>query len=217
MTPWSLLLPGFASGLDGLSWPGTLADRLVFTVLFCALVDFVKLLIELLGRAEDREFESDPSLVTVVSACRNGAGVLASTIEDIRRIAPGAQVMVVDDGSTDGTANLARELGCEVHRFERSKGKAAAVNYGIYRVATPLASGSSYSIGATRPPLRVSATPARSCAASGGGSTRSTRSPRKRAGGRSRSPSSPALTSTKVPAASSTKTMSGSAAMSALP
>ena len=138
MTPWSLLLPGFASGLDGLSWPGTLADRLVVTVLFCALVDFVKLLIELLGRAEDREFESDPSLVTVVIACRNGAGVLASTIEDIRRIAPGAQVMVVDDGSTDGTANLARELGCEVHRFERSKGKAAAVNYGIYRVATPL-------------------------------------------------------------------------------
>ncbi len=138
MTPWSLLLPGFASGLDGLSWPGTLADRLVFTVLFCALVDFVKLLIELLGRVEDREFQSDPSLVTVVIACRNGAGVLASTIDDIRRIAPGAQVMVVDDGSTDGTAELARKLGCDVHRFERSKGKAAAVNFGIYRVTTPL-------------------------------------------------------------------------------
>src|SRR5207244_1204006 len=34
-----------------------LPNHLVFVVVFCALVDFVKLLIELLGRAEDRRFQ----------------------------------------------------------------------------------------------------------------------------------------------------------------
>lgn len=138
MNPWSLLLPGFAAALDGLRWPGGLADRLVFVVLFCALVDFVKLVIELLGRSERREFGSDPSLVTAVIACRNGARVLAGTIADLRRAHRDTHVLVVDDGSTDGTAAIARELGCEVHRFERSKGKASAINYALHRVRTPL-------------------------------------------------------------------------------
>jgi len=43
-----------------------LPNHLVFVVVFCALVDFVKLLIELLGRAEDRRFQSDASQVTAV-------------------------------------------------------------------------------------------------------------------------------------------------------
>ncbi len=138
MNPWSLLLPGFGAALDGLRWPGGLADRLVFAVLFCALVDFVKLLIELLGRAETRDFVSDPRQVTAVIACRNGATVLPVTIGELRRTHPGVHVMVVDDGSTDGTSGIAKELGCEVHRFERSKGKASAINFAIHRVRTPL-------------------------------------------------------------------------------
>ena len=138
MNPWSLLLPGFAAALEGLRWPGGLADRMVFLVLFCALVDFVKLIIELMGRAQTREFDSDASLVTAVIACRNGARVLPGTIGELRRIHRDVHVIVVDDGSTDGTAEIARELGAEVHRFERSKGKASAINYAIHRVRTPL-------------------------------------------------------------------------------
>jgi cellulose synthase/poly-beta-1,6-N-acetylglucosamine synthase-like glycosyltransferase len=138
MAPWTLLLPGFAAALEGLRWPGGLADRLVFLVLFCALVDFTKLLIELLGRAHPREFGSEPALVTAVIASRNGAGVLAGTIGELRRSHRDAHVLVIDDGSTDGTGAIARELGCEVHRFEKSKGKASAINYAVYRVRTPL-------------------------------------------------------------------------------
>lgn len=132
------LEPGFAAALEGLRWPGGMADRLVFLVLFCALVDFVKSIIELLGRAEPRTFTSDPAQVTVVIACRNGAAVLPATIAEIQRTQAGATIMVIDDGSTDDTAEIARDLGCEVHRFERSKGKASAINFAIHRVRTPL-------------------------------------------------------------------------------
>jgi cellulose synthase/poly-beta-1,6-N-acetylglucosamine synthase-like glycosyltransferase len=135
---WSLLLPGFASPLEGHTWPANGADRVVFVALFCALVDFVKLLIELLGRSSPRTFESDPSQVTAVIACRNGAAVLPGTIAELRRTLPGSQILVVDDGSSDETTEVARKLGCLVHRFERGKGKASAVNYAIHRVRTPL-------------------------------------------------------------------------------
>jgi len=138
MNPWAMLVPGFASALEGLSWPGTTADHIVFTVLFCALVDFAKMVIELLGRSEPREFTSDPSQVTAVIACRNGAEVLPGTIAELRRAMPGGRVMVVDDGSTDGTADVARALGAEVHRFVRSKGKASAIHFALHRVRTPL-------------------------------------------------------------------------------
>jgi cellulose synthase/poly-beta-1,6-N-acetylglucosamine synthase-like glycosyltransferase len=138
VNPWALLVPGFASRLEGLSWPGSTADRIVFAVLFCALVDFVKLLIELLGRSERRDFTSQPGQVTAVIACRNGARVLPGTVTELRRSLAGGHIMVVDDGSTDGTAGVARSLGCEVHRFERSKGKASAINYALHRVRTPL-------------------------------------------------------------------------------
>ncbi|HUK63145.1 MAG TPA: glycosyltransferase family 2 protein, partial [Dongiaceae bacterium] len=138
MNPFSLLVPAFASRLEGLSWPGSTADHVVFAVLFCALVDFVKLVIELLGRADARQFGSDPTQVTAVIACRNGAEVLPGTIAELRRAMPGGPIMVVDDGSTDATAEVARSLGAEVFRFTRSKGKASAINFAIHRVRTPL-------------------------------------------------------------------------------
>ena len=49
-----------------------LPSHLIWVVAVCALVDFVKLLIELLGRAEDRRFRSDPSQVTAIIASRDG-------------------------------------------------------------------------------------------------------------------------------------------------
>lgn len=138
MNLWSLLAPGFVSPLDGAVTASGWSGHLLFVVLFCALVDFVKLLIELLGRAEPRSFEQDATQVSAVIACRNGASVLPVTIAELAKILPPGRIHVVDDASTDGTADVARELGCVVHRFERSKGKASAINYAIHRVTTPL-------------------------------------------------------------------------------
>lgn len=138
MNVWSLLVPGFVSPLDGASAAPGWSGHLLFAVLFCALVDFVKILIELLGRAENRSFRQDATQVSAVIACKNGASVLAATVADLTRLMPAERIHVVDDGSTDGTAEVARGLGCTVHRFEKSKGKASAINYAIYRVTTPL-------------------------------------------------------------------------------
>ena len=114
-----------------------LPNHLVRVVIVCALVDFVKLLVELLGRAEDRRFRSDPSLVTAVIAARNGANLIAGTIDELAGQIPPERIHVVDDGSTDDTAEIARAKGCVVHRFSQSKGKASAINFAVYRVKTP--------------------------------------------------------------------------------
>ncbi|HEV2104521.1 MAG TPA: glycosyltransferase [Candidatus Eisenbacteria bacterium] len=137
MTPWSFLFPGLAAPLEGPLRMHTWSDRLVFAVLFCALVDFVKLLVELLGRNEDRRFRSDPAQVSAIIACRNGAAVLPGTVADLSRFVPTSRILVVDDASTDATGEVARALGCEVHRFAVRKGKAAAINYAVHRVTTP--------------------------------------------------------------------------------
>jgi cellulose synthase/poly-beta-1,6-N-acetylglucosamine synthase-like glycosyltransferase len=136
LTPWSPWHPWLASPQDGFPLTAWTHD-LVFVVLFCALVDFVKLLIELLGRSEARRFTSDPSLVSVVIPSRNGACRLPATIAELTRLVPAERIVVIDDGSTDQTSAVAAALGCQVHRFERGKGKAGAVNYAVHRVTTP--------------------------------------------------------------------------------
>jgi len=134
VTPWSLWAEGL--GVLGQGPQGWTAG-LLFAVLFCSLVDFVKIVIELLGRGEEREFSSDMSGVTAVIPTRNGAGVLPGTLSELLQVLPPDRVLVVDDGSTDQTGSIARGLGCNVHRFEHSKGKAAAINYAVWRVQTP--------------------------------------------------------------------------------
>ncbi len=132
LRPWLALAP---RGLDTLpGWTG----GVLFVALFCTLVDFVKLLVELLGRNEARRFASDPSCVTAVIASRNGARELPTTVSDLSRLIPPERILVVDDGSSDGTAEVATGLGCQVHRFARPKGKASAIHYAVHRVRTPL-------------------------------------------------------------------------------
>ncbi len=137
ITLWLLWKEWLAPASEGPERMSGWTHNILFVVLFCALVDFVKLVIELLGRSEDRRFTSDASLVTAVIACRNGADELPGTVGELTKFVPAERVIVVDDASNDGTSAVAARLGCQVHRFEHRKGKASAINYAIHRVTTP--------------------------------------------------------------------------------
>jgi glycosyltransferase involved in cell wall biosynthesis len=67
--------------------------------------------------------------------CLNEREHLAATFADLPRAIPGIdriEVLVVDDGSTDGTADLARELGAHhIVRFPRNRGLSAAHMAGL--------------------------------------------------------------------------------------
>ncbi|MBK8166203.1 MAG: glycosyltransferase family 2 protein [bacterium] len=60
----------------------------------------------------------------------NAARFLPQVIADIRAAQPGCRVLVVDDGSTDGTADTALKAGAEVRRHPRNLGKGMALRTG---------------------------------------------------------------------------------------
>jgi glycosyltransferase involved in cell wall biosynthesis len=59
---------------------------------------------------------------------------LPGVFEELRRELPEVDVLVVDDGSTDGTAEVARERGAEVLSFETNRGLPTGIAAG-YRWA----------------------------------------------------------------------------------
>jgi glycosyltransferase involved in cell wall biosynthesis len=68
--------------------------------------------------------------VSVIIPCRNGANYLAEAVASIQRQNISAEIIIVDDGSTDGTAELAASLDCEVISIPHS-GLSAARNAGL--------------------------------------------------------------------------------------
>ena len=72
--------------------------------------------------------------VVVIIPAKDEAARIAETIEGVRHI-PGVEVViVVDDGSTDGTARIAANAGAEIVRHARNHGKADAMMSGLGRV-----------------------------------------------------------------------------------
>src|SRR5512141_1700966 len=77
-------------------------------------------------------FERPMLSLSVVMPCFNGAGYLADAIASVRaQTRPVREILVVDDGSTDGSAELAASLGARVLRTAGREGPAAARNLGI--------------------------------------------------------------------------------------
>jgi glycosyltransferase involved in cell wall biosynthesis len=74
--------------------------------------------------------------VTVVVPTFNEAGNIETLVSAVRLVLPAAQVLVVDDGSPDGTADLAEGLGAtmgnvEVVRRTSKDGLGAAYRFGL--------------------------------------------------------------------------------------
>jgi glycosyltransferase involved in cell wall biosynthesis len=68
--------------------------------------------------------------LSIVIPAKNEAAAIGEVVANARSVYPDAQVIVVDDGSTDTTAELAEEAGATVIRHPDSLGNGAAVKSG---------------------------------------------------------------------------------------
>jgi hypothetical protein len=72
--------------------------------------------------------------VAVVIPARNEADRIQATVTAALALPAAGLVIVVDDGSTDGTAGVARSAGAVVTRHARNRGKGAAMETGAEAV-----------------------------------------------------------------------------------
>ena len=68
--------------------------------------------------------------VTIVMPVKNESGGLRLLLPQLLEMVPGAEIIVVDDGSTDASAQVASEFGLRVITHMRSLGNGAAIKSG---------------------------------------------------------------------------------------
>lgn len=76
---------------------------------------------------------ADPSSVSIVIPAFNEAASIAAVVSMLRSSAQWHEIIVVDDGSADGTGERAAQAGAIVIRHPYNKGNGAAVKNGIRR------------------------------------------------------------------------------------
>ncbi len=79
--------------------------------------------------AQDSAF---PGLSVVLPAF-NEEQALPTVVGNIRRSVPDAEIIVVDDGSQDATAQIAHDLDCVLVRHDHNRGKGTAIRSGLAR------------------------------------------------------------------------------------
>jgi hypothetical protein len=84
-----------------------------------------------LETTRDRPERKEVGRVSIVLPAYNEAGAIPIVVNDIRAHVPDAEIVVVDDASTDETAEIAREAGCTVVRHETNRGKGAGLRSGF--------------------------------------------------------------------------------------
>lgn len=75
------------------------------------------------------------SSVTIILPARNEAKALCALLPELRHRMPFAEILVVDDGSTDQTVALCKDAQIQVHSHPYPKGNGAAIKSGA-RLAT---------------------------------------------------------------------------------
>ncbi|WP_295390375.1 glycosyltransferase family 2 protein [uncultured Thiodictyon sp.] len=76
-----------------------------------------------------------PSKISIILPCRNEAASLQGLLARIRQVLPAAEILVVDDASTDASAALCAAAGVRCIRHPYQKGNGAAIKSGA-RAAT---------------------------------------------------------------------------------
>ena len=74
--------------------------------------------------------DSNAISLSIVIPAKNEAVAIGDVVANARSAYPDAQIIVVDDGSTDTTAQVAKESGATVIRHPDSLGNGAAVKSG---------------------------------------------------------------------------------------
>lgn len=86
--------------------------------------------------SEAKNAEAGPGRISVVIPCYNDETTLAMCVESVRRQSlAAAEIIVVDDCSTDGSLRVAESLGVTVVRPERNGGPSVARNLGAERAS----------------------------------------------------------------------------------
>jgi len=80
----------------------------------------------------DQKFEQD---ISIILPCKNEATALEKLLSEIKAVAPGAEILVVDDGSTDNSRAIALAHGVHVLSHAYSMGNGAAVKTGARNAA----------------------------------------------------------------------------------
>jgi glycosyltransferase involved in cell wall biosynthesis len=74
---------------------------------------------------------AEPQHVTIVVPAFNERASIAAVVTSLIAAAPWREVLVVDDGSTDGTGDAAKTAGARVVTHPYNKGNGAAVKSAI--------------------------------------------------------------------------------------
>ncbi len=108
-----------------------------------------------------------PGDLAVIIPARNEADRIAATVIAAAKLDGADLIVVVDDGSTDGTATAARTAGAQVVRHPRNRGKAAAMETGAKTVRQIESDAAASATGAPRHLLFLDADLADSAADAG--------------------------------------------------
>lgn len=79
----------------------------------------------------------DPTKLTILIICYNGADILPETLRQAMKHVPPRQIIVVSDNSSDHTVEVAKAMGARAYANNRNYGKSMSINRHIHRVKTP--------------------------------------------------------------------------------